>query len=348
MPVEKNIKIIKVPNTKKTYHRVKNFPKMPILYLELLENKDKVKAGKENDIELIEQKQYEKPSEYVIEQDEKFIQSEKRKNEEQSSENFGKILSDHVNDSNSDERDNDDVIKNLINENKKYETESPRSTTPKNEEPLVMEQSHTPTEHAPSLQQLQTDGKIEIPKVPEKIVSQAEKEEQLREYIFKFYTLRKAYKNTEVDIPTDVNMYSDLASVKKLYDETVKKLSLDSNVDKYKKYLIMVFFMEQFILGKVFGLDMEGFVQEQLVGMDQYEKLLIELGEKHYVPENKQWSVEWRLAFIILTNTVVFIVGKIVNNSISSFFGNAGKAANVKPKKKMRGPSININDLPEI
>jgi hypothetical protein len=86
--------------------------------------------------------------------------------------------------------------------------------------------------------------------------------------------------------------------------------------------------------------------------MNQYEKLLIELGEKSYVPTGSKWPVELRLLFMIIINAGVFIVSKmILKKTGANLLGmmnsmNAPKAVQ-QPKKKMRGPNIDINNLPE-
>ena len=42
--------------------------------------------------------------------------------------------------------------------------------------------------------------------------------------------------------------------------------------------------------------------------MNKYEHLLIELGEKNYVPEGSKWPVEIRLLFTIVINAAIFII----------------------------------------
>jgi hypothetical protein len=76
------------------------------------------------------------------------------------------------------------------------------------------------------------------------------------------------------------------------YEDTVRRLSVDSTVESYKRYLIGAFMLIEYALGRWLKLDMKGYTQQQIVSMSSYEKLLIEIGERSYMPEGEQWSVE--------------------------------------------------------
>ena len=120
--------------------------------------------------------------------------------------------------------------------------------------------------------------------------------------------------------------------MKRAYDHSVRKLSLETNVENYKTYLIGGFMLIEYIFGNWFNFEMQGFTQQQILSMNSYEKLLIELGEKSYVPEGKQWPVEVRLLFLIIINAAVFIVSKMIlrktgSNLINMF--NSMNTANV-------------------
>jgi hypothetical protein len=87
--------------------------------------------------------------------------------------------------------------------------------------------------------------------------------------------------------------------------------------------------------------------------MSSYEKLLIELGEKSYVPTGSKWPVEIRLLGLIIINAAVFLVSKmIMKKTGANLLGminnmNVAQPAPTK-KKKMGGPTINLDEIPEI
>jgi hypothetical protein len=111
----------------------------------------------------------------------------------------------------------------------------------------------------------------------------------------------------------------------------------------------------EFILGFWMKFDMSGFTQQQILNMNQYERLLIELGEKSYVPGGSQWPVEIRLLGLIVMNAIIFIISKMIlkktgsnlvglMNSVNTVMGTS----NQKPKRRMRGPNVDLDAIPEV
>ena len=110
----------------------------------------------------------------------------------------------------------------------------------------------------------------------------------------------------------------------------------------------------EFVFGNFLGFDMQGFTQQQILSMNSYEKLLIELGEKSYVPTGSKWPVELRLLFMIIMNAAFFVISKMIMkktganilgmvNSMNA--APAQAAASVQRKRRMKGPNIDLPDL---
>ena len=190
-----------------------------------------------------------------------------------------------------------------------------------------------------------------------------QEEEEKREMLFKFEMLKKSY--PQANIRQDFTVKSDLNTIKTAYEMSVRRLSMDTTVEKYKSYLMAGFMATEYAFGHFLGLDMQGYTQQQILQMNQYEKLLIELGEKSYVPDGvSKFPVEVRLLFLVLMNAAIFVGSKMLMaktganllnmvNSMNSFsngqkpqmpMGNVN-AGPVMGKRKMRGPTINVNDF---
>lgn len=214
---------------------------------------------------------------------------------------------------------------------------------------------------APSYAELEAKGAY----VPKKefrdmnSVTQSEKvdEDLKRELLFKFELLRKSYPTAV--IPT-FSIHTEYKQMLNSYEDCVRRLSLDSNVESYKQYLIYGFMGCEFFLGKFLKFDMEGFTQQQIISMSSYDKLLIELGEKSYMPEGSKWPVELRLLFLIIMNAAFFVISKMimkktganimnmVNNMTSKFGGGSGGESKEAPKRKMKGPTIDLEEIPDF
>jgi len=213
----------------------------------------------------------------------------------------------------------------------------------------------------PTLSELEKQGgvirKKELRDINNISVEEQYDEDAKRELMFKMDLLRKSYPNS---IIPEYSIHSDYNSMKRAYESTVRRLSLDSSVESYKTYLIGGFMICEFVLGNYLGFDMVGFTQQQILTINSYEVLLIELGEKSYIPGGSKWPVEIRLLLMILCNAGLFIVSKmimkqtgsnllgLINNMNRGNVNNTANTSNSNAKRKMKEPSINVDDLPEI
>ena len=213
------------------------------------------------------------------------------------------------------------------------------------------------THRPPTLAELESRGiyqnKKELRDINNISSSEIDEEDLKRELLFKFDLLKKSYNNSNYSIP-EYTVHSDYTTMKKSYESTLRRLSLDTSVEQYKTYLIGAFMGSEFVLGKFLKLDMQGFTQQQIVSMHSYEKLLIEIGEKSYLPSGSQWPVEIRLLFLVITNAAFFLVSKIImkksGSNLLGMINNMNTAASSSnppvKKQKMKGPSIDLESLP--
>jgi len=378
----KKIKVVKIPlpsEIKNKTHQ-KAFSKMPILYLELIENKAKIKPELVNK-EYVPNVNVKDETEERVREDYSSPESsrrttpdrdnhesddeEKRSNESddeekkfsdnEDEEGYSEKLSEKRSEKHSDERATNrlkELLEDSDNEEKVKEEYSPPSRREKREESSSF--------NAPSLKDLEKSGKFvrrkEVEDIAHTTLSEQEQEDAKRELLFKFELLKKSYKTDNLP---EFSIHSDYETMKKSYESTLRTLSLDRSVDDYKKYLIGGFMLMEFVLGNWMGFDMQGFTQQQIISMSSYERLLIELGEKSYVPTGSKWPVEVRLLFLVVMNAAFFIISKMILkktgsnlmgmiNNMNGANTGVGTAPSILKKRKMKGPSVNLDDIPDV
>jgi hypothetical protein len=380
----KKVKVVKIPlpNEIKNRNYPKAFPKMPILYLELIENKSKIKPEfintdyvpkvvsgsiseeppKIENYELSETEN-EKTDNEKSDIEKTDNETEVSDNEDKSSEEEDEKSSED--DEKSEDEDDESVSSSSSKSRKKPSNNKKISNRLKQllgdsdeekEDYKPPSSSNQPQQsfNAPSLKDLERTGKFvqkkEVEDIGHVTISEQEQEDAKRELLFKFELLKKSYKTDNIP---EFTIHSDLETMRKSYESTLRTLSLDKSVDDYKKYLIGGFMLMEFVCGNWLGFDMQGFTQQQIVSMNSYERLLIELGEKSYVPSGSKWPVEVRLLFLVVMNAAFFIISKmILKKTGSNLMGminnmNSEKTSFLK-KRKMKGPSVNIDDIPDI
>lgn len=410
-----DVQVVKLTNDQKKASQSREFPSMPQLYLELIENKEKIKPtlvnkdyDHDNASEVSETLSVARsarpnplsggsgsrrrsgpflkpiPRESEEEEDEEEDESEEDSDdgsEEGSDEEDEDDESGDEDDEDDDdddeeegsEEDDDDEDDDYDSENDARRSKSHRlkgamAGAATNEITnrlynILSEDRPKESYEAPKLSDLEQSGQLrrdrQIPDFTnggfQNPLSEEEQDDLKRDILFKFELLKKSYKNVPIDIP-EFTMHSDYDNMKRAYDSTVRRVSLDSNVESYKTYLIGGFMVMEFILGHWLKFDMQGFTQQQILNMGSYERLLIELGEKNYVPQGSEWPVELRLMFMIIINAGVFIVSKLIMkrtgtnfmsmmNSMNEFHKST---ANEFPKRKMRGPNIDVTNMPDL
>lgn len=196
-------------------------------------------------------------------------------------------------------------------------------------------------------------------------------QKRIQDLLFSFMVLRR--KNPNIEIP-EFTEHSDVELMQRTYNNIIRSISLESSLSWYKKILMVSWLIIEYVSVEIFHIDMSGFANHQIGGLNEYDTLLLELGEKHSSLLT-MFPVEVRLIFMVLFNAVIFFLGKMVfsgggsgsapkmnilNNIMSMMMGGGGSAspttnnlfsANTSnqnaPKKRgnMRGPTITPSDV---
>ena len=370
----KNITVEKIKSNIPYIDHQKSFQKMPIMYLELLEDKTKIKPDLVNKeyAPSDDQGNNEEPTKENHEEDELPQSEDEQNSPNQSSDSERHSVQDspppH---SEAEDNEDDDDTRQSRQSRQSRDDDKNRSISDKSdikmseskkvlssrlkelleEEDVVTKQLPVNGQqrlNAPPLSELAKSGQIIAKKemIDVSKMSDQEKDDNKRELLFKFEMLKKSYKGVVIE---DFSIHSDYDTMKRTYDMTVRTLSLDRSVEDYKRYLTYAFWGIQFVFGKFFKLDMDGYAQQQIISMNSYETLLIELGEKSYMPSGSNWPVEVRLLFLITINTAMFVVMKTMatnlGSSISTMMNSVISETKPKNKKKMRGPAVNLDDI---
>lgn len=166
----------------------------------------------------------------------------------------------------------------------------------------------------------------------------SEKEEQIdadslekkQQLLAKFNMMRKMYPTAAIPY---VSMSSDLGYMQEEYIRLITNLKMDEKFNSYKEYMVMMFYGMEFVCGHFLKMDVKGFAEAQISRMDKYDKLLLELGAKHALPNAPESiAVEWRLLGVVLVQFALFIMSS--KGGIAAVFGALGSKLGsfMKPK----------------
>jgi hypothetical protein len=248
------------------------FKRMPILYLELMENKEKINQDLVNKPYIAPD-----PPEHVVVDDTSPPPPppSPQQNTEDSNDSFPPP--------------NDDLISLHDKLNDIMGEDEPQPKIPTLGELQAKNPKHFKKEY-----RYATDEDEEVTK-------------DRNEVFFHYEVLKRMHPNAHIP---EFTSYSDPKVMSEKYELLAKKLSLESSVENWKRYMIIFVMGCEIVLGKM-NFDMKGFAQQQIMSMNTYDSLLVEMAEKSYVPTGSKWPVEMRLLMMITMNTVLFIVGKM-------------------------------------
>lgn len=311
------------------YYPDPQFPRMPILYLELLENKNKIKKNLLNKSYIPSstyddenfKKQIEKtPSEYEQTHENEFITYQYENNELDFVEPYHEKENEEF-EQNEDQENNNYVAERLdhiLGLDDRYSHDNVENKTLPSSEKQILSQagaaSHLPSKNdfnAPTLQDLQQQKKVVIDKEYKYTEDDEETQKERNAMYFKCEVLRRMHPNMPVP---EFTPYSDPKIMKQKIDMFTEKLALNTTVDNWKRYLIIGVMICEVVLGKL-NFDMEGFAQQQITQMSTYDQLLVEIAEKNQKKEQSKWGPETRLCLMLSLNTVLFVVSKTLSKN---------------------------------
>ena len=149
----------------------------------------------------------------------------------------------------------------------------------------------------------QAEIALDLP--PPQIVQSDQNEK--REMLFKFELMKK--KNPQFEIP-EYSMGSEINLMRTSYDLFVRRLTIDCTVDNYKQYLTFLSLGIEIIGSRFTKFNFQGLTAHHQSQMNSYEKLLIEIGEKHDPRGKSMLPVEIRLGILLAMNTVIFVASQ--------------------------------------
>jgi len=316
------LKVRKIPLREEIPLYPAKFPPFNELYLDLIENKTKLKKNP--------------PKPVFVREPEPYNSSPQPVSKSKSEDDFAlkELEKAYGSDSDSDSRSKDTDSENSIRD-KVLESRSERKVFDKN----------SPSNSEVKQPQQQPEPEVD----PEELERQ-----QKADYLFKFMVLKRSYPNVEIP---DFTEHSDLQTMKRVYEQVIRRVSLDSSVETYKQYLVGGMMVMEWISVNWVGIDLGGFTQHQIRMANKYDRLLLELGEKNYSPTGSRFPVEVRLMALIVFNAGLFYVQKKVfsgggNDIFNMMTGGGGTSKTPteppKPKRKMKGPTITPEDIENL
>lgn len=341
------------------YERIlptKNFPHMPILYLEFLENKMKVKkeyinknytpsSFSKNSIrsgpipsdtsQSPDMRRGRIPDPLPLKGSDSAIHEQLG--------DVGQHLRVGLRSPNSSERDKNDVptITDVLDDDV---IETNHDKIIENQlHSLLGEDNHPPPPEIdeerspPTLEELQQKKKITISRDYRYAEEEDDETQKERNAVyFKYEVLRRMHPNANIP---EFTIYSDPKMMGQKYELLTKKLSLETSVDSWKRYMIVFVMGCEVVLGKL-SFDMEGFAQQQIMSMSTYDQLLVEMAEKSYVPSgSSKWSPEVRLFMMLTMNIVLFVISKMIFKKTGTNLLGTINDLTSPQERKMKEPS---------
>ena len=146
--------------------------------------------------------------------------------------------------------------------------------------------------------------------------------------------LKKTQKNK--DFPP-YDEFTSISDLKRILRDVKRETILDENINNTKQILTMVWWGVEKLGTEYLSIDLSGFTAHEAQNMNDYHKVLVELGERSYLNWSEGTAPEIKLIYIIITHAAVFHIMKDTSKNINDILGIFSQKNN--QGKEMKGPS---------
>jgi hypothetical protein len=128
--------------------------------------------------------------------------------------------------------------------------------------------------------------------------------------------------------------FTSTTDLKRILKEVKREAILDENVNQTRQYITMLWFALEKVCTEYLSIDLSGFTAYETQHMNDYQKVLVEIGERSYLNWSEGFPPELKLVYLMLTHAALFHVKKNSKN-----FSDFINIIDSKNHGEMRGPS---------
>jgi hypothetical protein len=139
----------------------------------------------------------------------------------------------------------------------------------------------------------------------------------------------KKFQLYQANVVPSYNEFTSTEELEKILKEVKRESILKENINESKKYITFLWFAIEKLCTQYLSIDLSGFTSHEAQHMDEYHKVLLELGERSYLNWSDGLPPEIKLVYIMLSHAGTFHIQKTTN--VSNIF-------NIIKKGEMKGP----------
>lgn len=149
-----------------------------------------------------------------------------------------------------------------------------------------------------------------------------------------FWSLKKLRRYYDTKHFPHYDDFTSTAELKRILKEVKREAILDENVNQTRQYITMVWFALEKVCTEYLSIDLSGFTAYETQHMNEYHKVLVEIGERSYLNWSEGFPPELKLVYLMLTHAALFHVKKNTTNFVDFI-----NILDSNKSGEMRGPS---------